>query len=157
MLYWRNNVSSIEYGTGQECMAARDVFHQAVRNGLTKQGWIITADPLVVQFGGVDLYTDLGAEKLLAAEKDGQHIAVEVKSFLGPSLLSDFHTALGQFLNYRLALDAQDQQRMLYLAIPLDTYTTFFTLPFAQAAVQRHAIHLIVYNPETEVLVQWTS
>jgi hypothetical protein len=46
------------------------------------------------------VYIDLGAEKLIAAEKDGSYIAVEVKSFLQSSVLSDFHTALGQFLNY---------------------------------------------------------
>ena len=136
-------------------MAARDVFHQAVKQGLTTEGWAITADPLVVQFGGVDLYIDLGAEKLIAAEKDGQQIAVEIKSFLGPSVLTDFHAALGQFLNYRLALDAQDPQRMLYLAVPVYTYTTFFTLPFVQAVMQRHAINLIVYDPEREVIVEW--
>jgi hypothetical protein len=138
-------------------MAARDVFHKAVKQGLTKDGWTVTADPLVVPFGGVDLYIDLGAEKLIAAERDNERIAVEVKSFLGPSLLSDFHTALGQFLNYRLALDALDPQRTLYLAVPIDTYTTFFTLPFARAAVQRHALHLIVYDPESEELVQWIN
>jgi hypothetical protein len=138
-------------------MAARDVFHQVVKNALIKDGWIITADPLVVQFGGVDLYIDLGAERLLAAEKDGQSIAVEVKSFLGPSVLTAFHTALGQFLNYRLALEVQDPQRVLFLAVPLDTYQTFFTLPFAQAAIQRHMVHMIVYEPETEGIVQWIN
>lgn len=91
-------------------MAARDVFHQAVKIALTKDHWRITDDPLVLQVGGVDLYVDLGAEKLLAAEKDHHQIAVEVKSFLGPSLVSDFHLALGQFLNYRLALAQQDPQ-----------------------------------------------
>lgn len=136
-------------------MAARDVSHQAVKQGLTKDGWTITADPLVVPFGGVDLYVDLGAERLIAAEKGIERIAVEVKSFLGPSLLSNFHTALGQFLNYRLALDNIDPQRSLYLAVPIDAYTTFFTLPFALAAVQRHTLHLIVYDPEHEVLLQW--
>ena len=136
-------------------MAARDVFHQAVKQGLTKDGWTITADPLIVTFGGVDLYIDLGAERLIAAEKNHEQIAVEVKSFLGPSLLSNFHTALGQFLNYRLALDSFDPQRTLYLAVPIDSYSTFFALPFAHAAAQRHALHLIVYDPENEVLVQW--
>ena len=136
-------------------MAARDVFHQAVKQGLTKDGWTITADPLIVAFGGVDLYIDLGAERLIAAEKDDERIAVEVKSFLGPSLLSDFHTALGQFLDYRLALDSFDPRRTLYLAVPLDSYSTFFALPFAPAAMQRHALHLIVYDPENEVLVRW--
>jgi hypothetical protein len=138
-------------------MAARDVFHHAVKQGLIKDGWSITADPLVVQFGGVDLYIDLGAEKLIAAEKEGRRIAVEVKSFLGASVLSDFHTALGQFLNYRLALDNHDPQRVLYLAVPVDTFTTFFALPFAQAAMQRYQLRIIVYNPEQEVLTQWIS
>ena len=138
-------------------MTARDIFHQSVKQGLTKLGWIITADPLVIQFGGVSLYIDLGAEQLLAAEKDGQRIAVEVKSFLGPSILSDFHTALGQFLNYRLALSANDPQRVLYLAVPVDTYESFFTLPFTQASVLQHKIPLLVYHPETEEITQWIS
>lgn len=78
-------------------MAARDIFHQAVKTALTKDQWRITDDPLLLQVGGIDLYGDLGAKKLFAAEKDQQQIAVEVKSFLGPSLVSDFHLALGQF------------------------------------------------------------
>jgi hypothetical protein len=87
-------------------MAARDIFHAAVRQALITDGWTITHDPFFVGFGGVDLYIDLGAEKLIAAERDNQQIAVEVKSFLGPSLVSDFHAALGQFLNYQLAMEA---------------------------------------------------
>lgn len=138
-------------------MAARDVFHQAVRAALVKDQWVITDDPLLLQVGGVDLYGDLGAEKLLAAEKDHQHIAVEVKSFLGPSLVSDFHLALGQFLNYRLALAQQDPQRQLYLAVPIETYTTFFVLPFIQAAAQQYQLALLVYNAEHQEVVQWIS
>ena len=90
-------------------MAARDVFHEAVKIALVKDGWIITHDPLALSFGGVDLYVDLGAENVIAAERAGQRIAVEIKSFSCPSLVSDFHAALGQFLNYRLALEAQDR------------------------------------------------
>lgn len=138
-------------------MAARDVFHQAVKHALVKEQWTITNDPLVVQFGGVGLYIDLGAERLLAAEKDGRYIAVEVKSFLSSSPISDFHTALGQFLNYRLALDEQDPTRTLYLAVPIDTYATFFALPFVQAAVTRYELKLIVYDAETEEVVKWIS
>lgn len=85
-------------------MAARDVFHQAVKQALIADGWTITDDPLIVRFGNIDLYIDLGAEKLIAAEKAGMQIAVEVKSFLGAWVVSEFHTALGQFLNYRFAL-----------------------------------------------------
>jgi hypothetical protein len=138
-------------------MAARDVFHQAVKTALLKDSWRITDDPLVLQVGGVDLYVDLGAEKLLAAEKDQQQIAVEVKSFLGPSLVSDFHLALGQFLNYRLALAQQDPQRRLYLAVPTETFSTFFSLPFIQSAVQLHQLALIVYDTEHEEVIQWIN
>ncbi|PPJ64743.1 hypothetical protein CUN59_03375 [Cuspidothrix issatschenkoi CHARLIE-1] len=89
-------------------MTAKDKFHDAVKNALIKEGWMITNDPLFIQFGGVDLYVDLGAEKMLAAEKDNQKIAVEIKSFLGDSTISEFHQALGQLLNYRLILRRQD-------------------------------------------------
>ncbi len=140
-----------------ELMAARDIFHQAVKTALTKDQWHITDDPLVLRVGGVDLYVDLGAEKLVAAEKDGQRIAVEVKSFLGPSLVADFHVALGQFLNYRLALEQQDPQRRLYLAVPIETYATFFALPFIQLAVQNHRLALLVYDAEHQEVMQWIN
>ena len=51
-------------------MPARDIYHNQVKNALIKAGWEITDDPLSIQFGGIDLYVDLGAEKLIAAEKD---------------------------------------------------------------------------------------
>ena len=137
-------------------MAARDVFHAAVRQALMTDGWTITHDPLFVAFGGVDLYIDLGAEKLIGAERDGRQIAVGVKSFLGPSLVSDFHAALGQFLNYHLALAAHHPTRMLYLAVPVDAYDTFFMLPFTQAALAHYHVHLIVYDPQQQEITQWT-
>ena len=136
-------------------MSAKDVFHNAVKNALQKEGWLITDDPLFIRFGGINIYIDLGAEKVIAAEKDGHKIAVEIKSFLAPSAISEFHLALGQFLNYRLVLERQDPDRILYLPITVDAYDDFFTLPFTQMAIQRHQLKLIVYEPETEVIVQW--
>ena len=90
-------------------MDAKDVYHDAVRDALQKEQWKITHDPLYLAVGGVEMYIDLGAEPLLAAEKDDEKIAVEVKSFLQPSTISEFHTAVGQFLNYRRALRTTDQ------------------------------------------------
>ena len=75
---------------------AKDRFHDAVKQALVKEGWIITDDPLSLEFGGVDLYVNLGAERLIAAQKDNEKIAVEVKSFLMPSIITGFHLALGQ-------------------------------------------------------------
>lgn len=136
-------------------MPVKDTFHEAVKTGLLREGWRITADPLYVEFGGVDLYVDLAAEKVIAAEKDGRRIAVEVKSFTTPSLLSEFHTALGQFINYRTALQAKEPDRQLYLAVPEDTYRAFFTLPFTQAVIAQQRVKVLVYDPQQEVILQW--
>ncbi|MEK7727399.1 MAG: element excision factor XisH family protein [candidate division KSB1 bacterium] len=33
----------------------RDIFHDAVKNALVKEGWTITNDPRFIQFGGIDM------------------------------------------------------------------------------------------------------
>ncbi|PZV14128.1 MAG: fatty-acid oxidation protein subunit alpha [Leptolyngbya sp.] len=136
-------------------MSAKDVTHTIVRHALEKDGWIITHDPYYIKVGGVELYIDLGADAIVAAERAGQKIAVEVKSFLGASSISEFHTALGQFFNYRLALEEKDPDRILYLAVPLNTYDEFFTLQFIQKAVQRADLKLLIYNELQEAISQW--
>jgi hypothetical protein len=85
-------------------VAARDIFHDGVKRALKKAGWRITHDPLSLQIGGVEMYIDLGAEQLIAAEKDGEKIAVEIKSFVAVSAIHEFHLAIGQYRNYQLAL-----------------------------------------------------
>ena len=136
-------------------VVAKDKFHDAVKNALIKENWTITNDPLFLQFGGVDVYIDLGAERLIAAEKDNQKIAVEIKSFLNLSVITDFYAALGQFMSYRLILREEDPERILYLAIPSDIYNTFFQLLFARTAIQDYQLKLIVYDSSNEVIIQW--
>ncbi len=136
-------------------IVAKDKFHHAVKNALIKEKWAITDDPLFLQFGGVDLFVDLGAEKMIAAQKGNRRIAVEIKSFLGASLISEFHTALGQLMSYRLALKQKDPQRALYLAVPLDVYNTFFKLEFSQVAIEDYQLKLIVYDQDEEVIIRW--
>lgn len=136
-------------------MPVRDKFHQAVKTGLEREGWTITADPLYIEFGGIDLYVDLAAEKIIAAEKEGRKIAVEIKSFVAPSLIAEFHTALGQFINYRTALEIKEPERVLFLAVPEDTYHVFFTLPFTEMVVKQQRVRLLVYDVEREVILTW--
>lgn len=136
-------------------MPAYDIFHNAVKTALIKDGWIITDDPLSLSVGDVDFYIDLGAEKLLAAERNGNRIAVEIKSFLSNSLVSEFHTALGQFLNYRLALLEGNQDRDLYLAVTDDIYQVFFSKAFVQSALKHHQLKILIFNPETEEIKSW--
>jgi XisH protein len=136
---------------------AKDLFHDAVKQALLKDQWVITADPLIIRIEGVKLQIDLAADKVFAAEKLGRKIAVEIKSFLNPSTITDFHAALGQFLNYRLALQMREPVRTLYLAVPIDTFDSFFQETFIQEAIKLYQVKLIVYNPIQEVITIWND
>ena len=136
---------------------ARDLFHNIVRAALEKDGWTMTDDPLTIRCGGVDIQIDLGLEKLLAAEKGTQKIAVEIKNFVSASKISEFHTALGQFINYRTALRLEEPERILYLAVPLATYSSFFDLPFTKTVMQENQLKMIIYDVETEKIVKWIN
>ena len=135
---------------------AKDLFHNRVKIALQKDGWKITHDPYQLRYGVADVYIDLAAEEAIAAEKEGRKIAVEVKSFAGGSNISEFHTALGQFLNYRIAIEVSSEpERMLYLAVPTDTYQMFLRFEPAKTVIERYEIRLIVYNPTREAIDQW--
>jgi hypothetical protein len=110
-----------------------------------------------IRWGSVEMYIDLGAERVIGAERNGEKIAVKVKSFLGQATVYEFHLALGQFINYRAVLQQQEADRILYLAIPLDTFDTFFNLPFTQAVVQQNQMKLLVYDVDQEVIVIWQT
>jgi hypothetical protein len=139
-------------------MSARDKFHNAVKLGLEKEGWNITDDPLRIEFGEEDkIQIDLGAERFLGAEKEGQKIAIEVKSFLSDSAMFDFHLALGQFLNYHLVLEKTEPNRILYLAVPIATYESFFYRDLPKAAIKKYIVRLIVYDPLGEVILKWIN
>ncbi|ALB42050.1 MULTISPECIES: XisH family protein [Nostocales] len=135
---------------------AKDVFHQQVKNALIKEGWNITHDPLTIRISeAIKLQIDLAAETTIAAERDSEKIAVEIKSFIGDSDISSFHTALGQYLNYSQALEEQEPNRIVYLAIPFETYYDFFQLPFIQRMLQRYQVKLMIYDPKQEEVRQW--
>jgi len=135
---------------------AKDIFHQQVKNALIKEGWNITHDPLTIRISeAVKLQIDLAAENAIAAERDSEKIAVEIKSFVGDSDISAFHTALGQYLNYSQALEEQEPDRILFLAIPTETYQDFFQLPFIQRSQRRYQVKLMIYDPKVEEIKQW--
>lgn len=136
-------------------MSARDAFHQIVRTALDKDGWKITHDPYPLQAGSLNLAIDLGAEKIIAAERANQKIAVEIKSFLGASKISEFYGALGQFIAYRSALNLQESDRILYLAVSSDIYEKFFLTLFIQKLIRENQLYLLTYNIERETIEEW--
>jgi hypothetical protein len=107
-------------------MPAKDTYHEAVKQALIKDGWIITADPYPIKYAEIKLFADLAGEKNLAASKKGKQIVIEIKSFLSRSPMRDFETALGQYLMYKALLAVKNPEQQLYLAISQTVYEDFF-------------------------------
>ncbi|MDJ1185055.1 XisH family protein [Roseofilum casamattae] len=136
-------------------MPARDIYHDAVKNALIKEGWTITDDPLILSIGQKNLFVDLGAEKLIAAEKDNRQIAVEIKSFIGQSQVNDLEKALGQYILYdEIMLDKQEN-RILYLAINRSAYEEIFEEPIGRLLIRRNILKLLVFDEKEEVILEW--
>jgi hypothetical protein len=139
-------------------MSRKDQFHEAVKRALEKENWLITHDPFTIQISeAVKLKIDLGAESTIAAQRGQEKIAIGIKSFLTDSDISEFHAALGQYLNYLQALEEKEPDRTLHLAVPLETYDDFFQLPFIQKSLKRHSINLMTYDPTQEEIRAWIS
>jgi XisH protein len=138
-------------------MPAKDIFHNTVKIALRKDDWIVLRENFRVQIDdeGLALFVDLEAQKLIGAEKNGKKIAVEVKSFQEPSNLYQFHLALGQFLNCRSALREIMPDYQVYLAVPKETYNSFFKLKFIQGRIEEYDIKLLIFCPNIEEIVLW--
>lgn len=134
---------------------ARDFYHNNVKIALQKDGWLITHDPYPVKVDDVGYEIDFGAEPLIAAEKDETRIAIEVKSFVGPSTINEFHKAVGQFNDYFVALEEQDPERILFLAIPEAIWEQFFQKPIIKKSLARIDAKIVVYNPISNVVIKW--
>jgi hypothetical protein len=98
---------------------------------------------------------DLGAEPMIAAEKGNEKIAIEIKSFAGASTISEFHKAVGQFIDYGVALEFFEPNRILYLAVPQATFDSFFSKPVIQRTIAKIECKIIVYQPENETIIAW--
>lgn len=138
-------------------MPKLDIIHNAVKNALIKDGWSITDDPYVIQYRKTVLYADLGAERPIAAERDGQKLVVEVKSFIGASKIQDLKEALGQYDIYRYLLEETAPDRKLYIAISNVAYNTFFTQDVTQLILNKHQLPIIVVDIEIEEIMQWIN
>ena len=135
---------------------AKDIFHEAVKKALIKDGWTITDDPLRLlskEEGGIE--TDLGAEKMIIAQKELQRIAVEVKSFNNPSLIHDFMRATGQYVSYETAILQKHLNRQMFLAMPYYVFEKLQLLDFITAVIERFHMKIILYNPENETIEEW--
>lgn len=134
---------------------AKDIYHEIVKEALQKDGWTITHDPYKIPLANRTLKADLGAEKILAAERGLEKIVVEVKSFLRDSFIYDFHEAFGQYLVYRRFINAKEPERLIYMAVPEQVFIDEFTDPDVVFLCKMDKIKLIVFNPFNEEIVEW--
>ena len=137
-------------------MSAKDIFHDKVKNALIKDGWKITDDPYPLKWdNGENLLIDLAAERVIAAEKDNEKIAVEIKTFIGKSTMYDLHLAVGQFMVYQIALEEKEPDRILFLAVPMEVFQEIFLKPKASRLTERVDLKIIGFDVEKEEIVQW--
>ena len=136
-------------------MPARDTYHDTVKNALIKDDWEITHDPLSLKWGTRDMYVDLGASQLLAADKGERQIAAGMKSFVGQSDMNDLDKAMGQYLVYQDVLAEVEPNRTLYLAIANETFEGIFSEPLGQLLIKNNRANLLIFNPLRETISQW--
>lgn len=137
-------------------MPARDRYHDLVVKALVADGWEITDDPLTLSYGGRDLYVDLGAANgAIGAVRHGERIAVEIKSFLSPSVLADLEVAVGQHAIYRAVLAAVDPGRKIFLAVPRRVHDGVLSERLGQLVLQTQQLSLLVFDEHRERIDRW--
>ena len=139
-------------------MPAKDIYHDNVKNAMIKAGWTITHDPYHLRLTrGKNLFIDLGAEKLIAAQKDSEKIAVEIKSFRRASDMKDLEEALGQFVLYDRLLKRYEPERKLYLAVTEEVGTSVFEEEAGQVLLEDNIIQVFTFDPTKEEIVRWIT
>jgi hypothetical protein len=123
---------------------ARDKIHEVVKKAVENDGWEITDDPLILLFEDDSIAIDLAAEKIIIAEKGTKKIAIEIKTFDQPSLIYEFHKAIGQYFNYQTAIPETILNKLLQNHI-------------IKKSIERIKMKLIVVNLETSKIVEWIN
>jgi hypothetical protein len=138
-------------------MPAKDIYHDAVRNALIKDGWRIVSDPYKIKYKDVELFADLAVEKTIASEQKELRIIVEIKSFLSPSPMRNFEIALGQYILYRNLINFTETKYQIYLAIKDSIYENFFKRNSIQDITKINQLLLIVVDMEKEKILEWIN
>lgn len=138
-------------------MPALDIYHNIVKNALIKDGWTITHDPYTLTFGHKDVFIDIGAERMLAAEKGTKKIAIEIKSFVGASDIRDLEMAIGQYVFYRSLLKRFESDRQLFLAVSESVLVSTLNEPIAQPVIEDLKLCLIAFDPQREEIIKWIT
>ena len=137
---------------------AKDKFHDIVKEALIKDDWTITNDPLRLNVPGEKrLLADLGGSKIIGASLGEKKIAVEIKGFHRPSILYDFHAALGQYLIYEDAIERQNLNWEMHLAIPEKVFRFLEQHEHILYSIQKRAMKIILFDQNQKSLTTWIN
>ena len=137
---------------------AKDSIHTSIRRSLENDGWHIKQDPFTVDLPDDDTFfdIDLAAEREIAPNKIAESIiAIEIKSFIGGSVLNGFHEALGQFLNYKAVLHERNMDIELFLAVSTEGWKRLSSINFIQRRIQQYQLQFIIVDIEFNQIEQW--
>ncbi len=127
---------------------ADDLLLPQVRKALKRDGWKLGTKAFSLRESGFQFWVDV------VAEKDGQKVLVEVKSWLN-TFSADWYQALGQYLTYQDVVSRKAQDHELYLAVPEAVYNEHFTSPLIQNMVTKNLIKILIFNPTTNEVISW--
>lgn len=134
-------------------MPAKDAYHNAVVNALIRGEWTIVQQQFYFRLGKRLLVPDI-----LAWRDDVQYVFLEVKGFDNTqSQVTQLHNAIGQYLNYRAALEVIQIDIPIYLAVPVAAYEGILSEPLGEIILQRYEIKLMVIDVEKEEIVLWQT
>lgn len=136
-----------------QCMPRLDHHHDSVKRALIKNGWRITSEQFFIKLPERRLWIDLLVESI----NDDRKVLVEVKSYTNvKSPVESLAASVGKCMIYRAALARINVKFPVYLAVPFIAYQGIFGETIAKTVLAQAEIGLIVYDPDTERIVQWT-
>lgn len=138
-------------------MSARNIYHDAVKSALIKDNWTIAPNPYLIQCEDIDLAADIADARPIAAEREGEKIVVEIECFVGRSLMTDFHQAVGRYKLYQMLLEKTAPEYELYLAIDDIIYENFFRREGIDFLVRSSQIKFFAVNIDEGAIVEWIS
>ncbi|MCI5158015.1 MAG: hypothetical protein D3906_06145 [Candidatus Electrothrix sp. AUS1_2] len=135
-------------------MSRKDTYHDVVKQCVIKEGRTVTHDPYIF---GTDprLIADLGAERVIAAERKHEKIVIEIKSFLRTSQVVDLEDAVGKYSVYNIFLQQQEPDRKLWLAVPLHAFENILSREVGRITLEAMRIPIIVYSLTGEEPLTW--
>lgn len=138
-------------------MPRKDRIHEAVKNALVKDGWMITDDPYRIEYEDADVYADLRIEKATHGESTRRVLVIEIKEFVGVSPMARLEEALGQYQVYRSYLRQTAPEEQLYLAVDQASYDALFRRKSFQRIVEDYRLALLIVDVPREEVTQWIN